>query len=161
MSQSDTPTPSEDTEIRAVREKDPYRALGLAVNYLMTKPAFARLGFGHWSRILVGQINRGHCLFFVKGGKVVGFFGWALTDREKAEKWVRGQLDLSYKDSLKGDHVLFNAWASDSKEVVDHMKREVRKLVAGKKALYFKRFYNDGRIRPMILSVNKFLDGHS
>ena len=41
------------------------------------------------------------------------------------------------------------------------MKGEVRKLVAGKKSLYFKRFYKDGRIRPMILNVNKFLEGHN
>ena len=103
-------TPSK-TDIVAVRVKDPFRALGLAVNYLMTKPAFANLGFGHWSRILVGQINRDHCLFFIRDDKVVGFFGWACTDEDKAKKWVHGKLDLSFKDSLSGDHVLFNAWA--------------------------------------------------
>jgi hypothetical protein len=40
------------------RPDNPYVALGLAVSHLMTKPAFATLRFGEWSRILVGQINR-------------------------------------------------------------------------------------------------------
>jgi hypothetical protein len=31
----------------------PYVALGLAVDHLMTKPAFSGLRFGEWSRILV------------------------------------------------------------------------------------------------------------
>jgi hypothetical protein len=30
------------------------------VAHLMLKPAFARLRFGDWSWVLVGQINRGH-----------------------------------------------------------------------------------------------------
>jgi hypothetical protein len=39
--------------LRVFRPKNPYVALGLAVNHLMTKPAFANLRFGDWSRILV------------------------------------------------------------------------------------------------------------
>ena len=37
----------------------------MAVNHLMTKPAFAQLKFGEWSRILVGQINRKHYCFII------------------------------------------------------------------------------------------------
>ena len=49
-------------------------ALGLAVNHLMTKPAFANLRFGDWSRILVGQINRKHYYFAVDGkNQIQGF----------------------------------------------------------------------------------------
>jgi hypothetical protein len=43
-------------QLRVFRAKDPYIALGLAVSHLMTKPAFANLRFGDWSRILTGQI---------------------------------------------------------------------------------------------------------
>jgi hypothetical protein len=42
-------------DLRLFRPKSPVvAALGLAVEYLMTKPAFANLRFGDWSRILVG-----------------------------------------------------------------------------------------------------------
>ena len=44
-------------DLKVFRPQNPYVALGLAVNHLMTKPAFANLRFGDWSRILTGQIN--------------------------------------------------------------------------------------------------------
>ena len=47
-------------DLRLFRPGSPYVALGLVVNHLLTKPAFANLRFGDWSRILVGQINRRH-----------------------------------------------------------------------------------------------------
>jgi hypothetical protein len=39
--------------LRLFRPESPYVALGLAVSHLMTKPAFANLRFGDWSRVLV------------------------------------------------------------------------------------------------------------
>ena len=69
----------------------PAMALGLAVNHLMTKPAFAKLRFGEWSRVLTGQINRGHyCFAMSADNRIVGFAGWGLTTHEKAEAWVQG-----------------------------------------------------------------------
>jgi hypothetical protein len=38
-------------ELRVFRPDNPYVALGLAVSHLMTKPTFAALRFGEWSRI--------------------------------------------------------------------------------------------------------------
>ena len=52
-------------DLKVFRPENPYIALGLAVNHLMTKPAFANLRFGDWSRILTGQINRKHYYFAV------------------------------------------------------------------------------------------------
>jgi hypothetical protein len=43
--------------LAAVQIGDPARALGVAASYLMSKPAFARLPFGHWARVLIGHIN--------------------------------------------------------------------------------------------------------
>lgn len=83
----------------------PARALGLAVNYLITKPAFAKLPFGLWSRILVGQINRGHYLLALDRNKLVGFLGWALT---KGDIRLAGRGEFSYADSLAGDILLIN-----------------------------------------------------
>ena len=70
---------------RLFRPDKPTTALGLAVSYLMTKPAFANLKFGEWSRVLVGQINRGHyCFALGSENRVHGFAGWALTTRSGA-----------------------------------------------------------------------------
>jgi hypothetical protein len=51
--------------LRLIRPNNPYVALGVAVNHLMGKPAFANLRFGDWSRALVGQINREHYYFAI------------------------------------------------------------------------------------------------
>ena len=61
-----------------LRPNKPAVPLGLAVNHLMTKPAFAGCAFGEWSRILAGQINRGHYCFVVDRKIILGFAGWAL-----------------------------------------------------------------------------------
>jgi hypothetical protein len=53
--------------LRLFRPESPTVALGLAVSHLMTKPAFAQLKFGDWSRVLVGQINRKHYRFVLDG----------------------------------------------------------------------------------------------
>jgi hemolysin-activating ACP:hemolysin acyltransferase len=146
--------------------ENPQFALGLAVSHLMTKPAFANLKFGEWSRILVGQINRRHYAFAVQPGpgeparRVVGFAGWALTTREKAEGWVEGRRPLSYEDSLAGECLLFNCWSADNFRVHRFMVDEARKLISGKETMYFKRYYKDGTSRPVRLNVNEFVDDH-
>ena len=90
-------------DLKLFRPQSPFMALGLAVNHLMTKPAFAKLRFGDWSRILVGQINRKHYCFAVDSkNQIQGFMGWALTSKEKAEAWVEGRGALSFADNARG-----------------------------------------------------------
>jgi hemolysin-activating ACP:hemolysin acyltransferase len=147
--------------LRLFRPDHPTVALGLAVNHLMTKPAFANLRFGDWSRILVGQINRRHYYFAVDGNnKIQGFIGWALTTKENAEAWVEGRRALSFADSLEGDCLVFNAWAANSTKVHRYLVDEARKIISDKQVVYFKRYYNDGSTRPVRLSVNDFVMGH-
>lgn len=147
-------------EFRLIRPDKPALALGLAVNHLMTKPAFANLKFGDWSRILVGQINRGHFCFVVDGqDRVEGFVGWAFATREKAEAWAEGR-PLSYQDSLSGDCIVFNAWSANSNRIHRFLVDEARKLIAGKETMYFRRHYPDGSTRVVRLSVNDFVAGH-
>jgi hemolysin-activating ACP:hemolysin acyltransferase len=141
--------------------ENPHFALGLAVSHLMTKPAFANLKFGEWSRILVGQINRRHYAFAVDPARrVLGFAGWALTTRDKAEGWVEGKRPLSYEDSLAGECLVFNCWSADNFRVHRFMVDEARKLIADKQTMYFKRYYKDGTSRPVRLNVNEFVDDH-
>jgi hemolysin-activating ACP:hemolysin acyltransferase len=146
---------------RTFRPDKPATALGLAVSFLMTRPAFANLKFGEWSRILVGQINRNHYAFVLDDkGRVAGFAGWALTTRELAELWVEGKRDISYEESLKGECMLFNAWCASSFRAHRFMVDEARKIIVGKETLYFKRHYPDGHTRPVRLNVNEFVAGH-
>jgi hemolysin-activating ACP:hemolysin acyltransferase len=148
-------------ELKVFRPPNPCLALGLAVNYLMTKPAFAALRFGEWSRILVGQINRKHFTFAVDGSnQIQGFIGWAVTSREKAEAWLEGRRVLSFEDSLDGDCVIFNAWATSTPKVNRFLLGEARRIIAGKSTVYFKRYYKDGRVRPARLHVNDFVAHH-
>jgi len=146
---------------RLYRPNQPLMALGLAVNYLMTKPAFANLRFGEWARVLIGQINRGHYAFAVdENNKVKGFIGWALATKENAEAWVEGRKVLSFEDGKEGDCLIFNAWSADSTRVHRFLVDEARKVVSDRQTLYFKRYYNDGTTRPVRLSVNDFVTTH-
>jgi hemolysin-activating ACP:hemolysin acyltransferase len=126
----------------------------------MTKPAFANLRFGGWSRILVGQINRKHYYFADSKNQIQGFIGWALTSKENAEAWVEGRGAFSFADSLDGDCVVFNAWAANTGKVNRFLLGEARKVIAGKDTVYFKRFYKDGSVRPARLRVNDFVAQH-
>ena len=148
-------------KLRVFRAKDPYIALGLAVSHLMTKPAFANLRFGDWSRILTGQINRKHYYFAVDSkNQSQGFMGWAVTSKEKAEAWVEGRGGLSFEDSLEGNCLIFNAWAANTPQANRFLVSKAREIMEGKDTVYFKRHYKDGSTRPVRLRVNDFVAQH-
>jgi tetratricopeptide (TPR) repeat protein len=144
--------------LSAWRPTDPRSALGLAVEFLSRKPAFARLQFGEWSQVLYFQVARGHFFFVVdQSQKVRGFLGWALTSRDLAEQWVEGRAGLRSDQCCEGDCAIINAWAADTAAVNHFIVETGRKMLVGKRALYFKRHYPNGRTRPMRLSVNRFV----
>jgi hemolysin-activating ACP:hemolysin acyltransferase len=148
-------------KLRIFKPASPSAALGLAVSHLMVKPAFANLKFGDWSRILVGQINRGHYRFAIDAeDRVQGFMGWALAAREHAEAWAEGRRALSFEDSQQGDCIVFNAWSANSNAVTRFMLAEARLIASGKSAVYFKRHYKDGTTRPARVAVNAFVGAH-
>lgn len=147
--------------MRLFRPDSPVIALGLAVNHLMAKPAFARLRFGDWSRILVGQINRKHYCFVVDANdQVVGFLGWALTSKELAEAWVENRGGFSDADAKDGNCIVFNAWSADTPNVNPFLLEAARQAAQGRDMIYFKRLYRDGTVRPVRLRVNDFVTGH-
>src|SRR5262249_15620030 len=147
--------------LRLFRPDNPAAALGLVVSHLMTKPAFARLQFGDWSRILVGQINRKHYGFVVDSeGQVQGFMGWALTSEEHAKAWAEGGGPLTFEQSRSGAHVVVNAFAANSTQVTRFLIEEARRMFKDKTALYFKRHYKDGTTRMVRVPVNEFVSAH-
>jgi hemolysin-activating ACP:hemolysin acyltransferase len=150
-----------DADLKVFQPPNAYVALGLAVSHLMTKPAFAKLRFGDWSRILTGQINRKHYCFAIDGNnQVQGFLGWALTSKEKAEAWVEGRGAVSFDDSRDGDCVILNAWAASTPEANRFLLAQARRIIDGKDTVYFKRHYKDGSTRPVRLRVNDFVARH-
>jgi hemolysin-activating ACP:hemolysin acyltransferase len=152
---------SPDMDLKVFQPPNAYVALGLAVSHLMTKPAFANLRFGDWSRVLTGQINRKHYCFAIDGNnQVQGFMGWALTSKEKAEAWVEGRGGLAFEDSRDGDCVIFNAWAASTPEANRFLVAQARGIIDGKDTVYFKRHYKDGSTRPVRLRVNDFVARH-
>jgi hemolysin-activating ACP:hemolysin acyltransferase len=149
------------TDLKVFRPQNPYVALGLAVSHLMTQPAFAKLRFGDWSRILTGQINRKHYYFAVDSkNQIQGFMGWAVTSKEKAEAWVEGRGAVSFADSRDGDCLIFNAWAANTPEVNRFLVSQAREIIQGKDTVYFKRHYADGRTRAVRLRVKDFVAQH-
>ena len=143
------------------RPKDSTAALGLAVEFLSRKPAFARLQFGEWSQVLFYQVARGHFFFVVdQDRRVRGFLGWALTREDLAEKWVEGRAGLRDDECREGDCVIVNAFAAETADAKRFIVNTMRRMFANKRTLYFKRHYRDGRTRPMRLNVNDFVAGH-
>lgn len=143
--------------------EDPARAMGLAVEYLMTKPAFQQLPFGAWAQVLAGQIERGHFRFIAKpSGQICGFFGWALTNEAAAEGWVTERRDLRSDECKGGDHMIFNAWSAETTGIHRFMVDTGRAIIENNKVrmLYFKRYYPDGRIRPIRLPATDFMRSH-
>ena len=148
------------TGLRAGRVEDNYKALGIAVSLMMTDANFGRLTFGHWSRVLAGQIRRSHYIVVADGPNMVGFLGWALTDRARAESWLKDAADLAFEHSLSGDCLLINAWLAKTDRVNRFILSQLRFIGKDQKMVYAKRFYRDGRVRKLKLPVNAFVPKH-
>lgn len=138
--------------LRFLRPRDPQLALGLAVDYLMRDAAFARQSFGAWARVLVGQINRGHCLFVHDGLRLRGFAGWALTDDVQADAWLAGRCDFDSAAGTAGPVVLVNALKCDGEGVRRLLLSSLRRLLPARRVVA-RRLYPDGRSRPVDLRL--------
>lgn len=136
-------------------------ALGLAVAYLMTKPAFARLPFGHWSRVLTGQIRRGHYFFVCSDRAVVGFAGWGLASKAEAEAWVTGNTRDPPGQGVVGENIVLNAWAAETAEANRVLLDELRIRGRDNAMLYARREYPDGRARPLRLKLGAAVVSHA
>jgi hemolysin-activating ACP:hemolysin acyltransferase len=129
-------------------------ALGLAVEYLSVKPAFAALSFGDWSRTLFWQAVRKHYIFVVDAERrIAGFLGWALTDAALAEQWLEGRQALANDECLEGDSVIINAWAADGPLAQSFLLKAAANLFGGCRNCYFKRHYPGGRERAICLKI--------
>ncbi len=160
MSTSNPSSDADARQFRAFRDDNTYAALGRAVSYLMTKPNFKHLKFGFWSRTLVGQINRKHYFLTAEGANIVGFVGWAFLSEDMAQAWLQNSTDFNSADCVNGDCMVINAWAADTDAVNRFNLREIRQHLVGHKAAYAKRFYKDGRVRPLRIGITDLVESH-
>lgn len=134
---------------RTIVFNDPDRALGIACRLMLGQPAFALLPFGTWVGVLAAQSRRRHVRFFIDNAdRVLGFFGYALAPLAEAHAWAFAEACIG--DGLSGDCLIVNAWVAADKRVVAFMCKEMRRVAHDKKAIYYKRFYPDGRARPCV-----------
>lgn len=146
--------------LRAGRLADDYRALGVAVSLMMTDPSFGRLPFGHWSRVLAGQIRRKHYLIASEGRDVTGFLGWALTDEANAEHWLAGRGEVDFAQATAGDCLVINAWIAKTGRTNRFLLDQLRVIGKDQRLVYAKRTYKDGRVRPLRLTVTDAVGRH-
>lgn len=139
--------------LRFVADLAPLAAFGRAVGHLMRYPAFARAPFGHVARSLAGQVNRGHYVFAVRGEATVGFAGWALVEEAVAESWLAGERGFGDDDAADGDCVVLNFWQAESPSVSRGLVEALATRLPGKRRLYAKRHYPNGRVRPLRLEL--------
>jgi hypothetical protein len=64
------------------------------------------------------------------------------------------------RPSKAGDCVILNAWKATTPSVNRFLLDTLRRMFRRKKALYYKRFYADGRRRRARLRVNEAVDAH-
>lgn len=122
--------------------------------------SLARLPFGHWARILTGQIRRGQYFFVAEPKKIVGFCGWALASEAEAEAWIKGSAAVAHIKG-EGDCIVLNAWSADTPEAHRVLLDELRVRGRGSGVLYAKREYKDGRTRPLRLKLDGAVDSHA
>jgi hemolysin-activating ACP:hemolysin acyltransferase len=144
--------------IRRHRFSDSFVAYAQAVNFLRPVDPYASYRFGGFAGTLAGQIERGHCLFAVRGNQVVGYVGWAMCTEEVARAWVEGRHTPSYEECNSGDCVVVMTWHAVSKGVVSFLARELRKVYPNRKAIFSRQYANGrpGRLGEVYNRVNHY-----
>lgn len=75
--------------------------------------------------------------------------GWALTGETLAEEWAEGRRQLRSDECKDGDCVIINVFAADFPDATRALSEEGIKVLEGKRLFYAKRYYANGRTRPL------------
>ena len=140
--------------IRGSSNSNGYAALGKAVELQSQHPAFGNRPFGEWSKILMGQINRGHFAFIACEDKITGFIGWLRTDRASGEAWLRENKHVKDPNVPMGEAVVVNAIQAEDRGALRLIRAKATELEKPPFTIYAKRFYKDGTIRPLTYDVS-------
>lgn len=153
-SPTDTPPVS---SYRATRDRNPFAACGRTVSYLMNVPNFARLPFGQLTKLIVGQINRGHYFFVVDPASAIcGYCGWTQATHEEAETWLEKNVEVSGEHAKDGPVSVINIWQASSSGANAIIIGALRTMLhPATELVVARRFYPDGTIRPVRLPISR------
>lgn len=140
-----------ETDIQLGRSDNNYKALGLAVEYLMRGKAFSDQKFGSFSSVLIGQINRGHYVLARRDNRTVGFAGYARCQQAVADRWLSGGAEPTSAECTGGPCVIINAWMADDVRVSLALKKWFVTSIPDGTSMLAKRFYKDGTMRVVDL----------
>jgi hemolysin-activating ACP:hemolysin acyltransferase len=141
---------------RAIRDKNPFAACGRTVSYLMNVPNLARLPFGQLSKLIVGQINRGHYFFVVdRSSAICGYCGWTQAGHEEAEGWLERNVEVSGGNLADGPVCVINIWQASSPKANAIIIGALRTMIhPATELVVAKRFYSNGTIRPVRIPIS-------
>ena len=140
-------------ELIVGRMQNPAVALGLSVTAMVRDAALANLRFGAISRMLIGQINRGHYLLAMKADSEEGMVGWMPVRAEDAERWLDFDEDVPNAPDTETDAVALNIITYRNRRALDALVAGMKTEFAGFRHLYAKRVYADGRVRPVRMPI--------
>ena len=123
----------------AVRMTRPMDALALMVQLSLQAPAFASQRFGTWSRVLIGQVNRGDYVILLLNGRPVGFAGWFPAFMADAETWIEGNTDIPPAPPGQGDCAVMNAFMAPSADGSRYLREAFLSQIPALKWVYAKR----------------------
>ena len=148
--------------LRLVRPQDSTYALGLSVEVTARYAAFGNISLGEWLGVLSGQIERSHYYFVIdERNAVVGFVSWALAHESHALAWLERGKELYNENCSDGDCVILNAWIAESPEIQRFMIKHTKQELSGKRFIFAKRIYPQGRIRAVKLPVGQIGEDRS
>lgn len=149
--------PAQGGGCRVMQDKNPYAACGRTIAYLMNVPNFARLPFGQLSRLIVGQINRGHYFFVVDPASAIcGYCGWAQASHEQAEAWLTRNAGAGGEHTVDGPVCVINLWQASSPKanavIIGAMRARIHPST---ELVVARRFYPDGTIRSVRIPISR------
>ena len=139
---------SAESALKCRRFKDPVVAFGRAVNLLMRTQPFASYPFGKFSKVLLGQIQRGHYVFTIDGDTPVGYVGWAMCTEAVARAWLEEHRVPRYEECNGGDCWVGITFYAATREACFFQARHLRQRYPDAKAMGI-RDYGERR-RPAI-----------
>jgi hypothetical protein len=132
--------------ILVTQMRTPEAALAAAAHFLARRAPFDSFAFGAMTLSLDSQIRRKTYLFAIDGAKVVGFLGWTLLDRGRAEAFAREGRTPRH-DEIGGDDVVWLlVAAATERAALDAMLAAGRRRYAGKRVMGVRYKANGKRV---------------
>jgi hypothetical protein len=124
----------------------PLFALGAAIELLHSHQPFAAYPVIAFARTLRGQIARGHYLFAIRGGTLLGYVGWAICKEEIARAWVERRYVPTPAECSEGNTIFPQTYFSRENTATFALYGALRERYDGYN-VYGLRQYRDGRER--------------